>query len=260
MKITDIIPENEKLYFCCLEEWSEEMKEAGDYKQRWYEQMKDHGARVKFSLDDNNIIGGMIQYIPIEQSMFEGKNLYVVLCIWVHGYNKGRGNYQKKGMGTALLKAAEEDSRALGANGLVTWGLMLPFFMRASWFKRHGYKVVEKNGFMRLLWKPFNVNAIPPRFIKQKKKPEKGSDKVNLSIFTNGWCPAQNIACERAKRAAREFEGKIDLQEFNTIDRVLVNEWGISDGLFVEGIEIGTGPPPSYGKIKKKIEKQVRKK
>jgi hypothetical protein len=34
MKITDITLENEKLYYCCLEEWSEEMKEAGDYKQR----------------------------------------------------------------------------------------------------------------------------------------------------------------------------------------------------------------------------------
>ena len=37
MKITDITPENEKQYFCCLEEWSDDMKEAGDYKQRWYD-------------------------------------------------------------------------------------------------------------------------------------------------------------------------------------------------------------------------------
>jgi N-acetylglutamate synthase-like GNAT family acetyltransferase len=260
VKITDITAENEKLYFCCLEEWSEDMKEAGDYKQKWYNQMKDKGVRVKFALDDQNVIGGMIQYIPVEQSMFEGENLYVVLCIWVHGHKQGRGNYQNKGMGTALLKAAEDDSKALGANGLVTWGLMLPVFMRASWFKRHGYKVVDKSGMMRLLWKPFNDKAIPPRFIKQKKKPEKGSDKVNISIFTNGWCPAQNIACERARRAASEFEGKIDLQEFNTFNRALVNEWGITDGLFVGGKEIRTGPPPSFEKIKRKIDMKVRKK
>jgi len=109
MKITDITPENEELYYCCLEEWSDDIKEAGDHKQRWYERMKEKGVRVKFAQDEHNVIGGMIQYMPIEHSIFEGENLYVVLCIWIHGYKKGRGNFQKRGMGTALLKAAEED-------------------------------------------------------------------------------------------------------------------------------------------------------
>jgi hypothetical protein len=99
MKITDITPENENHYFCCLEEWSDDIKEAGDSKQKWYEIMKNKGLKVKFALDDNNIIGGMIQYVPIEHSMFEGENLYVVLCIWVHGHKQGRGDYRKRGMG-----------------------------------------------------------------------------------------------------------------------------------------------------------------
>jgi hypothetical protein len=114
-------------------------------------------------------------------------------------------------MGTALLKAAEEDSRQLGANGLVTWGLILPAFMRASWFKRQGYKVVDKRGIERLLWKPFNENAIPPKFIKPKKQPEEGTEKINITIFRDGWCPAQNVAYERAKRASKDFQGKINL-------------------------------------------------
>ena len=260
MKIIDISPEYENLYFCCLEEWSEDLKEAGDYKQKWYEKMKHKGLRVKFALDDNNVIGGMIQYIPVEQSMIEGENLYVVLCIWVHGHKEGRGNHQKKGMGTALLKAAEEDCISLGSNGLVTWGMAIPVFMKASWFKRHGYKVVDKNGLMRLLWKPFNNKAMPPRFIKPVKKPEKGTDKVNVTLFRNGWCPVLNMACERAKRAATEFPEKINLMEFDTTDKEIVKEWGLTDALFIDGKEMRTGPPPSYLKIKKKIEKQVRKK
>jgi hypothetical protein len=260
MKIIDISPENENHYFCCLEEWSEDIKEAGNYKQKWYEKMKDKGARVKFALDDNNEIGGMIQYIPIEYSMFDGENLYAVLCVWVHGHKEGRGNHQKKGMGTALLKAAEEDCISLGSNGLVTWGMAIPVFMKASWFKRHGYKVVDKNGIMRLLWKPFNDKAIPPRFIKPVKKPEKGTDKVNVSIFRNGWCPAQNMAFERAKRASAEFPGKIELKEYDTLNKDIFKEWGQSDGLFIDGKEVRTGPPPSYLKIKRKIEKKVRKK
>jgi N-acetylglutamate synthase-like GNAT family acetyltransferase len=259
MKISDITPENEYEYFCCLEEWSDDIKEAGDHKQLWYEQIKDKGIRVKFARDETDVAGGMIQYVPVEHSMVEGKDLYVVLCIWVHGHKEGRGDYRKRGMGTALLKAAEEDARKLGANGLVTWGLVIPVFMQASWFKRKGYKVVDKSGIMRLMWKPFNENAVPPKFIRPKKQPEKGKDKVNVTVFRNGWCPVMNLAYERALRASKEFEGKIELKEYQTIDRNIVNEWGIFEGLFIDGREVRTGPPPSYNKIKKKIEKRVKR-
>jgi hypothetical protein len=259
MRIIDITPETESQYFCCLEEWSDEMKEAGDRKQQWYNLMKDKGLKVKFIQDDAGVIAGMIQYVPIEFSMFEGKNLHVVLCIWIHGYKEGRGDYRKRGMGTSLLKAAEDDSRLLGADGLVTWGLGIPVFMRASWFKRKGYTVTDKDGMIKLLWKPFNENATPPRFIKKKKQPSRGDGKVNMTMFRNGWCPNYNIACERAIRASKEFPGKINLQEFDTTDKEVFNEWGISDALYIDGKEVWSGPAPSFDKIRKKIEKRVRK-
>lgn len=259
MKIIDITPETESHYFCCLEEWSEDMKEAGDYKQKWYNQMKDKGLKVKFALDENNIIGGMIQYIPIEHSIFKGDNLYVVLCIWVHGHKQGRGDCRKRGMGKALLKAAEEDVKQMGAYGLVAWGLIIPVFMRAAWFKKHGYKVIDKGGIIRLLWKPFNENAVPPKFIKPLKKPLKGDNKVNIALFRSGWCQSMNITCERAKRASLDFPGKINLQEYDTIDKEVAKEWGINDAFFIDGNEVSIGPPISFDKIRKKIEKRVRK-
>jgi hypothetical protein len=159
----------------------------------------------------------------------------------------------------ALLKAAEEDAKQLGAKGLVTWGLIIPVFMRASWFKKQGYKVVDKSGIMRLMWKPFDENGVAPKFRKSSKKPEKGEGKVNLTMFRNGWCQSVNITCERAKRAALDFPGKIHLQEFDTTNSDVLREWGITDALFIDGREVMTGPPVSYEKIRKKIEKRVRK-
>jgi len=259
MKIIDLSPEHEKIYFCCLEDWSDEMKEAGDHKQHWYECMKDKGARVKLAVDDNGTVGGMIQYVPVEYSMFSGKDLYVVLCIWVHGYKEGRGDFRKRGMGTALLKAAEEDCMQLGTGGLVTWGLLIPVFMRASWFKKHGYKAVAREGMMQLLWKPFRENVVPPKFKKPVKLPGKGEDKVNISLFRNGWCPAANMSYERALRAAAEFEGKVEIKEYDTKDAAIMEEWGIFDGLYIEGKEVPTGPPVTYEKAKRKIEKNVKK-
>jgi hypothetical protein len=124
IKIIDISAATENLYFCCLEDWSDEMSEAGDHKQKWYTRMKDKGVRVKLAQQDNGVIGGMIQYMPIEHSMFEGNNL----------------------------------------------------------------------------------------------------------------------ACVRTLRAAGEYEDRIRITEYDTLDEHVFREWGISDGIFIDGKELNTGP------------------
>jgi GNAT superfamily N-acetyltransferase len=209
MKIRDLTPKDKDLYCVCLEDWSEEMMEAGNHKANWYEKMKDKGLRVKLAEDDNGEIGGMIQYVPIEYSFAEGEDAYIVLCIWVHGYKEGRGDFRKQGMGKALLKAAEEDAKSLGAKGLAAWGMIIPVFMQASWFKKRGYKVVDKIGIQALLWKPFEEGAKQPKMISRKKKPVKIKGQVTVDAFKNGWCPASNLTFERAKRASAEFGDKV---------------------------------------------------
>lgn len=258
MHIQDLTPEYEKLYCVCLEDWSEEMLEAGDYKEKWLCRMKSRGLRVKLAYDDRGEVGGMIHYIPAEQSFVDGEDLYVVYCIWVHGHKQGRGDFRRQGMGQALIKAAEEDVRSLGGKGLVVWGLLLPVFMRASWFRRQGYRKVDRMGFQALMWKPFAADAVPPRWIRPKKKPSRVPGQVIVSAFMNGWCPAQNISVERARRAAAEFPGHINFTLYDTSDRKVFLEWGISDALFINSKEVPTGPPPSYDKIRKIIARKVR--
>ena len=259
MQIKDLEEEHKQTYFFCLEDWSDEMKEAGDHKEKWFERMKDKGLRVKIVVENGKVCG-MIQYLPIEHSIVEGKDLYFIYCIWVHGYkNKGVGNYQKKGIGKALLQAAEDDVKTLGAKGIAAWGLALPFWMRASWFKKQGFKKVDKESMRVLLWKPFTSDAIPRKWIKEKKEPGKSEGKVNVTAFTNGWCPAMSITFERTKRAASELGDKVEFTEIQTHQPEVFNEWGISDAIYIDGKQLGAGPPPSYEKIKKKIRKRVKR-
>ena len=89
--------------------------------------------------------------------------------------------------------------------------------------------------------------------------PGKIPGKVTVSAFLNGWCPAQNLSFERARRAAEEFGDKVLFQPYYTLEPAVFDEWGISDGLYIDGREVRTGPPPSYEKIKGLIEKRVRK-
>lgn len=261
MRIVDLDEHRLPLYLVCLEDWSDEIKEAGHHKEVWYQRMKDKGLRVKLALDDQDTVGGMIQYVPIEYSCVEGSDLYFINCIWVHGHKQGRGSFQHRGMGKALLEAAEVDAKELGAKGIVAWGLLIPVFMRASWFKKHGYRSVDRQGIQVLLWKPFTSDAVEPKWIRPKGKPPLAQDKVTVTAFRNGWCPAQNLAFERAKRAAAEpqFADKVVFREVDTFDRSELLRFGISDALFVNHKQVWTGPPPSYEKITKLISKQAKK-
>jgi GNAT superfamily N-acetyltransferase len=259
MTIIPLTVEHEALYCACLEDWSDEIREAGDHKARWLEKMRVKGLRVRLALDDNGVVGGMIQYVPIEEAFVAGEGLFFIHCIWVHGHKQGRGNFQKKGLGTALLAAAEEDAHALGAKGMAAWGMALPFFMRASWFRKHGYKKADAVGMQILLWKPFSEDAQSPRWIREKKKAERVPGKVAVTALVNGWCPGMNMAFERAKRAAGAFGDKVVFQAVDTFDRAVFKEWGEPDAIFVDGKAIRMGPPPTFKKIKRAIAKRVKK-
>jgi len=259
MRIIPMSPEHEKLFCVCLEDWSDELKEAGDHKEQWLARMREKGLRVRLALDDNGEVGGMIQYVPIEESFVDGQGLYFVHCIWVHGHKQGRGNFQEKGMGTALLEAAEDDARELGAKGMAAWGMAIPVFMRAAWFRKHGYKKADSIGMQVLLWKPFAEDAVPPRWIRDKKKPDLEPGKVSVTALINGWCPGMNMAYERARRAAAEFGEKVSFRTVDTFDRATFKEWGEPDAIFVDGKGLRMGPPPTYKKIRKSIAKRVKK-
>ncbi len=259
MKVIDLEPKYYETYFNCLEDWSDEMKEAGDHKACWYHKYKERGLKVKVALDEKENAVGMIQYLPVEESFVEGKDLYFIPCIWVHGHKEGLGNRQGQGIGTALLDAAEKDAKNMGAKGMAAWGLWLPFWMKASWFRKHGYKKADRNSIMLLVWKEFLPGATPPHWIRQKKEIPGGRNEIRVTAFINGWCSAQNAVFERAKRASSQFGDRVVFECIDTSDREVFLEWGISDGIFVDGKSVSSGPPSSYEKLMKIISKSVKR-
>jgi GNAT superfamily N-acetyltransferase len=261
MRVVDLTEERKDLFCLCLEDWSEEALEAGPKRRVWLDRNEKLGLRAKLALDDAGVEGGMIQYGPIEHSMVDGEGLYFVYCIHVHGHKQGRGDFRGCGMGKALLYSAEEDARSRGAQGLVTWGVSLPFWMKASWFKKQGYRTVDKRGISVLMWKPFTEEAKPPRwFPPTGKRPDPVEGKVDVTAFSSGWCLAQNLIYERAKRASAELGDTVAFREIDTSTRDKVAEWGASDDVFVDGKKLQSGPPPSYKKIHRTISKRVKAK
>jgi len=261
IRVVDLAPEHEPLYFVCLEDWpGADVREAGDHKARWYAKMRDRGLRVKLALDADGRVGGMIQVLPIELAPALGRDLHFILCVWVHGHEQGRGNLQGRGMGTALLAAAEADARERGAKGMAAWGLLLPVFMRASWFRRHGYRRADRRGISALLWKPFTSDAVAPAWLPDTgRRPDLAPGEVTVTACLSGWCPAQNLALERARRAAAPFGDLVRIRVVDTTDRAALLRWGESDALFVDGKRVRTGPPPSEEKLARLIRRGVER-
>lgn len=256
--IVDLSPEHMHAFTHCLEEDSGDIQEAGEHKACWIEKYKPKGLRVKLALDEHATPVGMIQYLPVEASFVKGEGLYFILCIWVHGHKElKKGNRQGHGIGSRLLEAAEADAQALGATGMAAWGLWLPFWMKASWFKKKGYQKADRNGMALLLYKPFREDAAPPEWVRPKKEPPCMEGKVTVAAFKNGWCPAQNVVFERTKRACKALGEKVLFLEYDTSDPEVFDAWGITDAIFIDGKPLSWGPPPPYETILKAIKKRL---
>jgi GNAT superfamily N-acetyltransferase len=269
MRIIDLTEEYEPTFLACLKDWDEETV-GRCHKARWCDMMKCKGLRVKLALDDSERAVGMIQYVPIEYARAEGQDLYFIQCIWVHGYEEGMGNQQGQGAGKALLQAAEEDARALGAKGMVAWGLAFPYWMPAAWYECQGYVEVDRLVCDVLVWKPFASDARPPRWMRPRKTPKPVPGRVTVTALVTGWCPglsptsnARNglSAASDARRAAAEFGDRAVYWEIDASDPAVLAEWGMESALFVDDECINTGmtdyPPPSYEAIKQKIQQKL---
>jgi hypothetical protein len=183
----------------------------------------------------------------------------MILCIWVHGHKEGVGNQQGRGTGRALLAAAEEDVIQLGARGMAAWGLAMPIWMKASWFKKHGYRRADRSGIRELVWKPFTANAEAPRWIEEGSAPQAVPGQVTVAGYLNGWCPSANLVYERAKRAAADLGDQVVFETIDTSERSDLLEHGHLDGVFVDGKTLQRGAPPSYERITKVIKKRLRR-
>ena len=252
MEIVDLSPDREDVFLCCLKPEDQVFAEGVPRKREWLRRNRDRGVAVKLAIDDDGTVAGMIQYVPRPLAPFVSGDdgIWVVHCIWVHIYTDGIGDRGGKGMGQALLRAAEEDMRTRGARGVAAWGITVPEWMNVPWFERHGYHLVDTQGWLGLVFKAFDPDVDDPRWIRERKRPEPIPGKVRVSSFSIGWCTSGNLNHERARRASEELGDAVFFEEFDTSDPGVVQEWGITTGIYVDGEEYPVDGSETYEKIR----------
>lgn len=225
-----------------------EIDASAKRRLEWLQSMYERGSRVKVALIDGKRVG-FLYVMPIEVCPWGplGEDLMVIPCLVAMKKVKG------KGVGRALIKAAEKEARRQGSKGLVTTAYYSNFwFMPAPFFEKCGFKKIKtrrvtaegEKEFLdteAILWKPFASPAKLPEFLVStyRFKPVKG--KVVVDLFWSTFCQTVSIEAQRVREVAAEFGKTVVLNEYCTDNRAILEKYQIARGIFINGKEIGWG-------------------
>ena len=245
MRLVDVDERTEETFFRCLHDEKPANPRVVEMRKRWYEAHKEKGLRARLLYSDSEEVVGLCQYMPIERSIFIGRDLMVILCMWVHGYEHLVGNQQGKGYGSFMLGAVEDDARRAGMKGVVAWGKDFPYWNPVSFYEHMSYSRVQRLGRDVLVWKAFEPGVEPPQFMQPRVQPSEGREKVKVMEMTCGWCSGGIECCLEARAAVAGLEGIVDYEEIDTFDFETRAGCGLSfDHVYVDGSPYKPDGPP----------------
>ena len=203
----------------------------------WLKGMHQKGLRVKVALYDGDQVG-FLYVMPIEVCPWGplGRDLMAIPCLYVQERAKGRG------VGRALIQAAEQEARSQRKKGLVTVAHYWDFwFMPAPFFERCGFSKVKGQGEAAILWKPLDASVEEPEFLKPNYQYEPVQGKVVVDLFFHTFCETSDIEAQRVREVVEEFGDAVVLREYCADDRAVFRRYQVPRGIFVNGKEIGWG-------------------
>jgi hypothetical protein len=123
---------------------------------------------------------GFIEYVPGENCWrsVNAKGYMFIHCLWVYGKK-----FQNNGLGSLLIKEAENDSRGMKGVAVVTSDNS--FMANRAVFLKNGYKFVSESGKDQLLVKQFRKGPVPS-FSADLRRFDKYKD---LTIIYSRQCP-----------------------------------------------------------------------
>lgn len=200
--IVDITPENASLHsFFCIKN----IREPGfKKKHEWFKKHYSEGLRMKILKDVNNNPIGFIEYIPAEAAW---RPVIAPQYMFIHCMFVYPNKYKKKGYGSLLLKACENDAESYGMAGVCVITSKGAWIADWRLFEKNGFLKVDRRGRFELLAKRWKNTASHPYLIDWtiQQKQYKG-----WQLLYSDQCPWHEKSIHALCNAAKEYN--IDLK------------------------------------------------
>jgi GNAT superfamily N-acetyltransferase len=227
MRIVGVSAETSDYFFNCSHTELYHDVERTRPSREWYAEYKDRGYKAQVLIDDDGSIAGKGHYMPIEYSPFTGRDLLAIACVTVD--RKYRGN----DYGRLWLDYIEQDARAEGFRGIVSWGADWNW-NPVSFYEHMGYKRVDCEDAVVAVWKPFSKDAEKPGLRRVEPPPTRGKDKVAVYVVDTPWCD-NNAKIFAVRKAIAGIEEMVDYTEATAPYCNRVIHIGYLGGIFLDG-------------------------
>jgi hypothetical protein len=78
------------------------------------------------------------------------------------------------------------------------------------------------------------------------------ADRTTVDIFWCGQCPFWAHARDELLQVLHELSERVTVREVNTDDRAVIEQWGIANGVFIDG-QCAFLYPPSKDELRKAL-------
>ncbi|MFW9882647.1 MAG: GNAT family N-acetyltransferase, partial [Candidatus Thorarchaeota archaeon] len=199
---------------------------------------------------------GLLEYVPIKHALepIDGKNSLFINCIWI------LPPFWHMGTAKALLKSFIERAKQYGSASVIAYegdnlfGTSIKY-MPISFFKKFGFKEVDRDGSRVLLYLDLGSSS-SPKLIFPKLKEFNKAKKLQLDIFSNSQCPWSKYMINTVKKEAEKY-ANINLNFHKTDNPDLIKDLGISRGIYLNGKPI-IERMASWEEIKLKLDKSIK--
>ena len=236
--IRDMQPEDEAFVGSCTHvNETKEWTASCERRIPWLRGQYDNGLRVKVALVDGTH-AGFLYMMPSEMASWGliGENLSVIQCLVSCKMFAGRG------IGRALVRAAEDEARGQGRKGIAVVAFYHDFwFMPAPFFEHCGYAVVRRKDDAAVLWKPFGESVAPPDFLHETYRFVAAPGKVAVDLFWNRACLTSDTEASRVRAVVGELGDTVDLREYCTDDSAIKLRFGLSRAIYIDGKRVDWG-------------------
>jgi len=161
-------------------------------------------------------------------------------------------DYMKKGLGKLLFDYVKGDLKRQGFKGILVDASNMKEYMYYDHFAKQGFKVVKEHAPFKLMYYPLTAKHVDVKLLELKYKPT--SDKVEVTVFKNFFCPVAAYMYHLIRKTAQSFGDKVKLVEIpltvETVRRI-----GASDPLINGKVKI-LGPASSED-VRKAIEEEI---